>query len=74
MWNWRVFFLIVGKTSFKFFSTLYVFPKLSFGQSVLLAFIAHFGLRKAVSRAETRFAMNGKRENGKSLKLGLFQI
>ena len=46
---------------------------LSFGQSVPLAFIAHFGLRKAVSRAETRFDINGERENCKSLKLGLFQ-
>ena len=49
--------MIVEVTSFQFFSTLCILPKLSFGQSVPLAFIADFGLRKTVLRAETRFAI-----------------
>ena len=36
---------------------LCVFPELSFGQKVVLAFIPDIGLRKVVFRAETRFAI-----------------
>ena len=39
------------------FTTLCVFPKLSFGQRETHAFIADLGLRKVVLRAETRFAI-----------------
>ena len=55
IWNWRAFFLIVEIASFQF--RLCVFPKISFRQRLSLAFIADFGLRKVVLRAETRFAI-----------------
>ena len=72
IWNSREF-LIDCRNYISVFSALCVFPKLSFGQRVPLAFIADLGLRKVVLRVGTRFViieLNRK----KNLKNGVFVI
>ena len=72
MWNWRGFFLIVEITSFQYFRLCACFRNFHFVKEYPLAFIADFGLRKLVLRAETRFAIIELYR--KNPKVGIFVI
>ena len=57
IWNWRGFLVIVAIPHFSIFDSMRFFRNFHLVKEYPLAFIANFGLRKVVLRAETRFAI-----------------